>query len=96
VAAGTAAYTLKQLRLNQITNAVEDLEIHMDSLVSSLATTDQYTDRKTRMMRNRWLKPVKAYYKDYPVKTEDAATIDAFLARIPDQNPNMMPNAAPR
>ena len=96
VAAGTAAYTLKQLRLNQITNAIEDLEMHMDSLVSSLATTDQYRDRKTRVECDRWLKSVKAYHKDYPVKTEDAATVEALLAQIPDQNPSTMPNASPR
>jgi len=58
--------------------------MHMDSLVSSLATTDQYRDRKTRVECDRWLKPVKAYHKNYPIKSEDVATIDAFLAKIPD------------
>jgi hypothetical protein len=93
--AGMDARTLTLLRLNQITNAVDDLEERMDGAVSGLAAWDSLTKNKTiRERRDRWLKPVKAYHKNYPVKTEDAAAINAFLAKIPDRNP--MTNAAPQ
>jgi hypothetical protein len=89
------ARTLKLLRLNQITNAVEDLEGRMDSTVSALAAWDHLTDKQNRLRRDKWLKTVKAYHQNYPVKGEDAEAINAFLAKIPDFN-QITTNAAPQ
>jgi hypothetical protein len=81
--------------LNQITNAVEDLEERMDGAVSGLAAWDQVTDKQSRLRRDKWLKSVKAYYQNYPAKGEDADAINSFLAKIPGFNPATT-NAAPQ
>ena len=89
------ARTLKLLRLNQITNAIEDFQGRMNSMVSGLADWDNLTDKQNRLRRDKWLKTVKAYYQNYPVQGEDADKINSFLAKIPGSNPATT-NAAPQ
>lgn len=90
--AGMDAVTLAQLRLNESTNAIADLENRMDIRVETLATWDQFAppSAEIRKRRDNWLSSVKVYHLSFPVKNEDTnlvASVNAFPEKIPGRSP---------
>lgn len=89
------AHTLAMLRLNETNQVIEQLEMKMEGMVSTIAIWDKEIifkpDEKTRAWRNRWLTPVKIYHQSFPVKGDDTNTvalINSFLENIPGRNMN--------
>src|SRR5208282_1965158 len=90
--AGMDSVTLAQLRLNETTNAIADLENRMDLTISTLAIWDQVAppSAEIRARRDRWLTSVKVYHQSFPVKNDDTnmvASVNSFLEKIPGRSP---------
>ena len=84
--------TLAQLRLNQTTNAITDLETRMDINISTLADWDQFAppSAEIRKRRDKWLTSVKVYHQSFPVQNDDTnlvALVNPFLEKIPGRSP---------
>jgi hypothetical protein len=84
--------TLAQLRLNETTNAIADLENRMDMCLETLAMWDQVAPPSVeiRKRRDNWLTSVKIYHQSFPVTNKDAnlvALVNPFLEKIPGRNP---------
>jgi hypothetical protein len=84
--------TLAQLRLNQITNAIADLENRMDINISTLAFMDQVAppNAEIRLRRDKWLTSVKVYHQSFPVQNNDKKLVELvnpFLDKIPGRSP---------
>jgi hypothetical protein len=84
--------TLAQMRLNETTNAIADLENRMDLTISTLAVWDQVAPPRAaiRARRDRWLTSVKVYHQSFPVKNDDtnmAASVNSFLEKVPGRSP---------
>jgi hypothetical protein len=84
--------TLAQLRLNETTNAIADLENRMDLTISTLAIWDRVAlpSAEIRARRDRWLTSVKVYHQSFPVKNDDTnlvASVNSFLDKIPGRSP---------
>jgi hypothetical protein len=80
---------LAELRLNEATNAIADLENTLNVQVATLAAWDEIAppDDSVRKARDRWLVPVKVYRKSYPASGQDAALANKLLSTVPDRNP---------
>ena len=85
---------LAQLRLNEASNVIEQLERSINLGVVTLAQWENATalDNKSRLARDRFLVPVKVYRESYPAHEDkaagiDAAPINALLAKIPGRKP---------
>ena len=92
--AAEEAEWLAQLRLNEATNVVGQLEKSINIGMITLAQWETVAslDEKTRLARDRFLVPVKVYRESYPARDDeavgiDAAQINALLAKIPGRNP---------
>ena len=86
------ANTLAQLRLNEITNAIADLENRMDINISALAIWDQVAppSAEIRMRRDKWLTSVKVYHLSFPIRNSDTNAValeKSFLENIPGRSP---------
>ncbi len=94
--AGMDAVVLADLRLNETSNAIQELESRMDSTVAAMAQWDQIAapDEKTRKDRDRWLSVVKMYHESYPVREDCAVLVTPFLATIPGRNPKSTCNSS--
>jgi hypothetical protein len=84
--------TLAQLRLNETTNAIADLENRMDMCLETLAMWDQVAppSAEIRKRRDNWLTSVKVYHQNFPVKNNDTnlvALVIPFLEKIPGRSP---------
>ncbi len=84
--------TLAQLRLNQTTNAIADLENRMDISIGTLAIWDQVAPPSAEILkrRDRWLTSVKVYHQSFPVQNEDTnlvALVNPFLEKIAGRSP---------
>ena len=90
--AGMNAVTLAQLRLNQVTNAIADLENRMDISIGTLASWDQFAPPSAEIgkRRDRWLTSVKVYHQSFPVQNDDTnlvVLVNPFLEKIPGRSP---------
>ena len=90
--AGMDSVTLAQLRLNETTNVIADLERRMDMRVETLAVWDQFAPPSTeiRKRRDNWLTSVKVYHQSFPVTNNDTnlvALVNPFLEKIPGRSP---------
>jgi hypothetical protein len=76
-----------QLRLNETTKVIEQLENAMNIGVITLAEWEQteMLDGKSRIARDRWLVPVKVYHESYPARGDDADRVKSLLASVPDR-----------
>jgi hypothetical protein len=90
--AGMDAAVLAHLRLNESTNAIQQLESRMDGVVAMLAQWDSVTppSGEIRKARDKWLLPVKIYRESYPASADVAARIDRLLANVPAGNPKIV------
>jgi FtsZ-binding cell division protein ZapB len=84
--------TLAQMRLNETTNAIADLENRMDINISTLAIWDQVASpsAEIRRRRDKWLTSVKVYHQSFPVQNDDTnvvALVNPFLDKIPGRSP---------
>ena len=89
VMAAKEALWLADLRLNETTNAISDLEHWLDMQVGTLAAWNEIAppDENTRQARDRWLRTVKIYRQSYPATGNEAASINALLSTIPGRDP---------
>src|SRR5271166_6563352 len=71
--AGMDSVTLAQLRLNETTNAIADLENRMDVSIGTLAAWDQFAppSPEIRKRRDKWLTSAKVYHQSFPVQSDD-------------------------
>jgi hypothetical protein len=83
--AGEEAEWVAQLRLNETTNVIEQLERAMNIGVVTLAEWEETgtLDDKSRIARDKWLVPVKVYNESYPVRGDDAERVNSLLATVP-------------
>lgn len=74
-----------QLRLNETTNVIDQLENAMRIGVVTLSEWEETSmlDEKNRTARDKWLVPVKVYHESYPVHGTDAERINSLLATVP-------------
>ena len=74
-----------QLRLNENTNVIEQLEKAMRIGVFTLDQWEEtaMVDEKSRIARDRWLVPVKVYHESYPIRGEEAERVNSLLAKVP-------------
>ena len=83
--------TLAQLRLNETTNAIADLENRMDMCLETLAMWDQVAppSAEIRKRRDNWLTSVKVYHQSFPVINKDTnlvALVNPFLEKVPGRS----------
>jgi len=85
---------LANLRLNQASNVIEQLEKSINIRVLTLAQWEQAAslDERALQKRDRFLMPVKVYRESYPAQDDksaniEAAPINALLQKIPARNP---------
>ena len=85
--ASEEAEWVAQLRLNESTNVVEQLERAMSIGVVTLAEWEEtkMLDDKSRIARDKWLVPVKVYYQSYTVRGDEAERVNSLLATVPDR-----------
>ena len=76
-----------QLRLNETTNVIDQLERAMSIGVVTLAQWEETAmlDGKSRVARDKWLVPVKVYHESYPVHGNEAERVNSLLATVPDR-----------
>lgn len=74
-----------QLRLNETTNVIDQLERAMSIGVVTLAQWEETAmlDGKSRVARDKWLVPVKVYHESYPVRGNEAERVNSLLATVP-------------
>jgi hypothetical protein len=83
--ASEEAEWVAQLRLNETSKVVEQLERVMSIGVVTLAEWEEtkMLDDKSRIARDKWLVPVKVYYQSYPVRGAEAERVNSLLATVP-------------
>jgi hypothetical protein len=79
---------LAELRLGETNQAIRDMENFMDDQVSALAYLHDNggLDEKLQKKIERSLSPAKIYHENYPVSGDDAAYINAMLAKAPGRS----------
>lgn len=74
-----------QLRLNETTNVIDQLENAMRIGVITLTEWEETSmlDEKSRIARDKWLVPVKVYHESYPVRGAQVERVKSLLAEVP-------------
>ena len=80
---------LAELRLGETNQAIAGIESFMDDQVLVLAYLHDTAglDEDARKKIERSLSPAKVYHESYPVSGDDAASINAMLAKVPGHSP---------
>jgi len=83
------AEPLAELRLGETNQAIAGMESFMDDQVLVLAYFHDTAglDENARKKIERSLSPAKVYHESYPVSGDDAASINAMLAKVPGRSP---------